>query len=318
MGKYAKKQSAAQLREYRRQREPEEREKQRRQNRIILWTLAGIAAVALIGVVIGILVNQLRKEPDPISETIVPDVDQMNGAQFTETDQTTEYVRLTVSYTDANGAEQQGDIIIRLRTDIAPVTVQNFQKLVGEHFYDGLTFHRVVSGFMIQGGDPEGTGSGGSDETIRGEFLANGITNNLTHVRGVISMARSPSSYNSASSQFFIVHEDSPHLDGNYAAFGYVVSGMSTVDGIAGTEVEYNSSGEESDPVNPVTIVEAVFVETAEGETQADSMAEPTAPEVHQMAASSFTEADRTTEYVRLTVSCTEETCAVRQKRVFL
>ena len=313
MGKHAKQQSAEQMREYRLRREQEEREKQRKQNRIILWTLVGIAAVALIGVIIGIVVTQLGKESDPFSETIVPEVDQMDPSQFTETDQTTEYVKLTVTYTDENGDAQQGDIIVRLRTDIAPITVKNFQKLVGEHFYDGLTFHRVYSGFMIQGGDPDGDGSGGSDETIKGEFLSNGVTNNLTHVRGVLSMARS-TSYNSASSQFFIVHEDSPHLDGNYAAFGYVVSGMSTVDGIAGTEVESNSSGEKSVPVNPVTIVKAVFVELSDGETQADtSLTEPIIPEVDQMDASQFAETDQTTEYVKLTVSYTDENSAARQ-----
>lgn len=172
MGKHAKQQSAEQMREYRLRREQEEREKQRKQNRIILWTLVGIAAVALIGVIIGIVVTQLGKESDPFSETIVPEVDQMDPSQFTETDQTTEYVKLTVTYTDENGDAQQGDIIVRLRTDIAPITVKNFQKLVGEHFYDGLTFHRVYSGFMIQGGDPDGDGSGGSDETIKGEFLS--------------------------------------------------------------------------------------------------------------------------------------------------
>lgn len=265
MGKHAKQQSAEQMREYRLRREQEEREKQRKQNRIILWTLVGIAAVALIGVIIGIVVTQLGKESDPFSETIVPEVDQMDPSQFTETDQTTEYVKLTVTYTDENGDAQQGDIIVRLRTDIAPITVKNFQKLVGEHFYDGLTFHRVYSGFMIQGGDPDGDGSGGSDETIKGEFLSNGVTNNLTHVRGVLSMARRGNDSNSASSQFFIVHEDSDFLNGDYAAFGYVVSGMSTVDGIAGTEVKSNGAGEKSSPVNPVTIVKAVFVENTAG-----------------------------------------------------
>lgn len=112
-----------------------------------------------------------------------------------------------------------------------PITVANFVKLANEGFYDGLTFHRIFSGFMIQGGDPNGNGTGGSDETIKGEFSANGVKNNISHVRGVISMARS-SSYNSASSQFFIVHEDSTYLDGKYAAFGHVISGMEVVDAI--------------------------------------------------------------------------------------
>ena len=251
MGKHTKQQAAEQLREYRLRREQEEREKQKRQNRIVYWTLGGVAAVALIAVAIGLLITQL------LSESIVPEVDQMSADQFTETDQTTEYVKLTVSYTDKDGNAQQGDIILRLRADIAPITVRNFQKLVGEDFYDGLTFHRIISGFMIQGGDPAGDGTGGSDETIKGEFNDNGVTNNLMHVRGVISMARSRD-MDSASSQFFIVHEDRPNLNNQYAAFGYVVCGMSTVDGIAGTEV---TGSENSTPVNPVTIISAVFVE---------------------------------------------------------
>ena len=123
------------------------------------------------------------------------------------------------------------EITVQLDAKTAPITVANFVKLANEGFYDGLTFHRIFSGFMIQGGDPNGNGTGGSDETIKGEFSANGVKNNISHVRGVISMARS-SSYNSASSQFFIVHEDSTYLDGKYAAFGHVISGMEVVDAI--------------------------------------------------------------------------------------
>lgn len=124
-----------------------------------------------------------------------------------------------------------GVITAELYGDIAPITVTNFLKLVDEGFYDGLTFHRVISGFMIQGGDPNGNGSGGSKENIKGEFSANGVQNDLKHVRGVLSMARS-NSMNSASSQFFIMHQDAPHLDGQYAAFGKVLTGMEVVDAI--------------------------------------------------------------------------------------
>ena len=130
-----------------------------------------------------------------------------------------QYVTLTVQYGDSEGTEQTGDIVIQLRPDVAPITVENFESLVSSGFYDGLTFHRVYSGFMIQGGDPDGNGTGGSGKTIKGEFSANGVNNTLSHKRGVVSMARS-SSYNSASSQFFICHADSTFLDGNYAAFG--------------------------------------------------------------------------------------------------
>ena len=130
-------------------------------------------------------------------------------------------------------------IKIELDSEAAPITVANFEKLVGQGFYDGLIFHRVISGFMIQGGDPMGTGFGGSKEKIKGEFLANGVMNPIKHVRGVISMARAQDP-NSASSQFFIMHEDAPFLDGNYAAFGRVIEGMDAVDEIAAVEVNGN------------------------------------------------------------------------------
>lgn len=124
-----------------------------------------------------------------------------------------------------------GTIKVELDADAAPITVTNFVNLAKEGFYDGLTFHRIMSGFMIQGGDPRGDGTGGSDQTIKGEFSQNGVENNLLHTRGAISMARSRAN-DSASSQFFIVHEDSKHLDGSYAAFGYVTEGMDVVDRI--------------------------------------------------------------------------------------
>ena len=125
-----------------------------------------------------------------------------------------------------------GRIVVKLLPDEAPITVENFVKLVNDGFYDGLTFHRIMAGFMIQGGDPLGNGTGGSDTQITGEFSANGIENNISHVRGVISMARSRD-FNSASSQFFIVHQDATFLDEEYAGFGYVVEGMDVVDQIA-------------------------------------------------------------------------------------
>ncbi len=131
-----------------------------------------------------------------------------------------------------------GTIQLELDADIAPITVTNFVNLVNEKFYDGLTFHRIIDGFMIQGGDPLGNGTGGSEETIKGEFSLNGVENSISHVRGVISMARSNNSYNSASSQFFIVQQDSTSLDGGYAAFGRVIRGMEVVDEIAKVEVE--------------------------------------------------------------------------------
>lgn len=132
-----------------------------------------------------------------------------------------------------NGKVMTGE----LYPEVAPITVENFKKLVEEKFYDGIIFHRVIKGFMIQGGDPTGTGMGGSKETIKGEFLANGCVNNLKHTKGVISMARTMDP-NSASSQFFIMHQDSPHLDGQYAAFGKVVEGLDVIDEIASVRTD--------------------------------------------------------------------------------
>ena len=134
-----------------------------------------------------------------------------------------------------------GTIALELDADVAPITVENFAELVNKGFYNGLTFHRIISGFMIQGGDPQGTGMGGSDKEIKGEFVANGVKNSISHTRGVISMARA-TAYDSASSQFFIVHQDSKFLDGNYAGFGRVTSGIEIVDKIcADTKVEDNN-----------------------------------------------------------------------------
>ena len=142
---------------------------------------------------------------------------------YIETNEVTNTVKIEMC--DGNS------IVVELDEKAAPLTVKNFQKLVSQHFYDGLIFHRVISGFMIQGGDPLGTGMGSSDETIKGEFSANGVENNLSHTRGAISMARAQN-YDSASSQFFIVHEDSTFLDGQYACFGYVTEGIEVVDAI--------------------------------------------------------------------------------------
>ena len=135
--------------------------------------------------------------------------------------------------------EDGGVIKAELYPDIAPITVENFLSLAEKGFYDGLIFHRVISGFMIQGGDPTGTGMGGPGHTIKGEFRANGVVNNIRHERGVLSMARSMMP-NSAGSQFFIMHKTSPHLDGQYAAFGRVIEGIEVVDRIASAKTDRN------------------------------------------------------------------------------
>ncbi len=158
----------------------------------------------------------------------------------------------TVKFTMEDG----GVFIVELYPQYAPETVKNFKELVSSGFYDGLTFHRVVDGFMAQGGDPEGTGMGGSKKTITGEFELNGFSNNtLSHTRGVISMARS-SDFNSASSQFFICYGDASFLDGQYAAFGKVIEGMEVVDSFLEVERQY-SNGELARPVEPIVIEKA-------------------------------------------------------------
>lgn len=155
--------------------------------------------------------------------------------------------------------QDYGTIKVELDADQAPITVQNFIDLANSEFYDGLTFHRIIEGFMIQGGDPNGDGTGGSGHTIRGEFTQNGVNNTLSHTRGAISMARS-SAMNSASSQFFIVHEDSTYLDGSYAVFGYVTEGMDVVDAIATSVTAEDSNGtvaKENQPIiEKITIID--------------------------------------------------------------
>ncbi len=168
---------------------------------------------------------------------------------FKKTDKQTDFVKIEMQ----NG----GGIVVELDGAHAPITVENFKKLVGRGFYDGLIFHRVISGFMIQGGDPEGTGMGGSGERIKGEFEANGVANPISHVRGVISMARSQFP-NSASSQFFICHSDAKFLDGQYAAFGKVVEGIETVDKIAAVPTSRNDRPLEEQKMAAVYFVEKV------------------------------------------------------------
>ena len=151
--------------------------------------------------------------------------------------------------------ENGGIIKLELYPDKAPITCENFVKLAKDGFYDGLIFHRVIKDFMIQGGDPTGTGMGGADKNIKGEFAVNGVQNDISHVRGVISMARSRS-YDSASSQFFICHADAKYLDGQYAAFGKVIEGMEVVDEIAEVKTDYNDRPMIDMVIKTITVVE--------------------------------------------------------------
>lgn len=163
----------------------------------------------------------------------------------------------TVSHTAVIEITDYGTITIALDESAAPETAANFMSLAESGFYDGLTFHRIMKGFMMQGGDPNGDGTGGSDQTIPGEFSENGFENDLSHTRGAVSMARSEE-YDSASSQFFIVHEDSTYLDGSYAVFGYVTEGMEVVDAICADAQPTDNNGsiapEEQPVIRSITI----------------------------------------------------------------
>lgn len=165
---------------------------------------------------------------------------------YEETNEITNYVKLETT---------KGIILVELYPNVAPITVENFQNLVNEKFYDGLIFHRVIKDFMIQGGDPEGTGLGGSSKTIKGEFKNNGVNNDLSHTRGVISMARNSISMDSASSQFFLVQKDSTYLDGDYAAFGKVIAGMDVVDKIASVNVDSNDKPTSTQKIKSIRFI---------------------------------------------------------------
>lgn len=181
------------------------------------------------------------------------------AAQSSALDAQTEPL-LSGTHSVAIAVQGYGTIEAELDADTAPITVTNFIQLAKAGFYDGLTFHRIIPGFMIQGGDPEGNGTGGSEQAIQGEFSANGIENNIDHVRGVLSMARQPNDYDSASSQFFIVQEDSPHLNGQYAAFGHVTRGMEIVDAICQDTIVQDSNGsvaaEDQPVIESITVLE--------------------------------------------------------------
>lgn len=194
------------------------------------------------------------KDPTAADKFMLPIQAEINSKtvyDFEETEKVTEYVKLSV--------KDKGDIIIRLRPDVAPITVENFQKLVKEGFYTDLLFHRVMKDFMIQGGSGEPLDR--KADTIKGEFSFNGVENNLKHIRGVISMARVSGQKDSASSQFFICNAtnvNTENLDGQYASFGYVVAGMSTVDAI--TAVPCTGTAQSPRPIDDVVIEKAVFV----------------------------------------------------------
>ena len=185
-----------------------------------------MASVCLLGIFTGCSGSKTSDGGGDVGETVMVQIEMENG----------------------------GIIKLELYPEIAPITVENFTKLVSEGFYDGLIFHRVIKDFMIQGGDPEGTGMGGSKDKIKGEFAVNGVKNDLSHERGVISMARSQN-YNSASSQFFICHADSKFLDGQYAAFGRVVEGIEVIDEIANVPTNKSDRPKEDVVIKSITLI---------------------------------------------------------------
>ena len=220
-------------------------------NVIITWVTVGLCLTVMAAIVIAIMAGTGAFSPkaaDVDMNEIKSEINSLTAEDFAETNEVTEYVKITV--------KDYGEIVLRLRPDIAPKTVENFQKLVKEGHYSDKIFHRVIQNFMIQGGGFDGTGKQHEADTVKGEFSDNGYDNNLLHVRGVISMARLGNDNDSASNQFFICDATSSHLDGGYAAFGYVLAGMDVVDAIAAVDTDGNDK-----PYDNVIIEKAVFVD---------------------------------------------------------
>ncbi len=218
------------------------------QKKQMLWII--VIVLAVFAGIVGIAVAVTRSEGNSVSDT-----DKKSSTDNGEADEGSTVAGGTC-YADITVADY-GTITVELDGSSAPETVENFVSLAESGFYDGLTFHRIMEGFMIQGGDPNGDGTGGSDQTITGEFTSNGVDNQLSHTRGAISMARS-NDYNSASSQFFIVHEDSQFLDGEYAVFGYVTEGMEVVDQICEDANPIDNNG--TIPANEQPVITSVSI----------------------------------------------------------
>ena len=231
---------------------------EKRQKKQMLLIIIAIVIVCIVLLGVGILFSD--KKGDLGEDTGVTESIGETGGD-TESAELSEVPLTNISHYANIVVKDYGTITVALDDETAPETVANFVDLAQRGFYDGLTFHRIIDGFMMQGGDPEGDGTGGSDETITGEFSENGFENNLSHTRGAISMARSED-YDSASSQFFIVHEDSTYLDGEYAVFGYVTEGMDVVDAICASAEPTDSNGTIPEEEQPV--IEAITIYYAE------------------------------------------------------
>ncbi len=219
-------------------------------NLIITWVTVGLCLAVVAAVIIAVIIGMGALEPkvEVNMDEIKSEINSFKASDFTETAEVTDYVKITV--------KDYGEIVLRLRPDVAPKSVENFQKLVKEGHYSDKIFHRVIQNFMIQGGGFDTTGKQHEVASIKGEFSANGVENNLLHVRGVISMARTSISMDSATNQFFICDATKPHLDTQYAAFGYVLAGMDVVDAIAAVQTDGNDK-----PTTDVVIEKVTFVE---------------------------------------------------------
>ena len=212
--------------------------KQKKNSSKLPWIIGGIAAVCVIALAVVLVLTLGGQQSSDVPESTAAQDAELHHCEIE--------------------IENYGTITVELDASAAPITVANFLKLANEGFYDGLTFHRIMEGFMMQGGDPNGNGSGGSGETIKGEFSANGVDNPLKHTRGAISMGRTSSDMDSASSQFFIVQKTSPHLDGQYACFGYVTDGMDIVDAICEAAQPTDNNG--TIPADEQPVITAIRV----------------------------------------------------------
>jgi peptidyl-prolyl cis-trans isomerase B (cyclophilin B) len=236
-----------------------QQEQQKKKERVLLVIAACAIACILLGTVISLVLERRQKQPVTSNSTAESaanaGADSVKLAMSADEINTTHYADISI--------QDYGTVTVALDETAAPATVQNFIKLAEEGFYDGLTFHRIIDGFMMQGGDPNGNGTGGSDQTIKGEFSENGFDNPISHTRGAISMARS-NNLNSASSQFFIVQQDSTFLDGQYAAFGFVTEGMDIVDRICEEAQPTDNNGSIAKDRQPV--IESIVIR-ANGES---------------------------------------------------
>ena len=236
-----------------------QQEQQKKKERVLLVIAACAIACILLGTVISLVLERRQKQPVTSNSTAESaanaGADSVKLAVSADEINTTHYADISI--------QDYGTVTVALDETAAPATVQNFIKLAEEGFYDGLTFHRIIDGFMMQGGDPNGNGTGGSDQTIKGEFSENGFDNPISHTRGAISMARS-NNLNSASSQFFIVQQDSTFLDGQYAAFGFVTEGMDIVDRICEEAQPTDNNGSIAKDRQPV--IESIAIR-ANGES---------------------------------------------------